>query len=940
MSDDGLRARRFAALAELGLHRPGMLLAMVGVLTLVAGLVIPGLGVSTSRTGMMSEDDPQQALLVDFYERFGRPESAVFLVQGGDAAQRREVVDQLQASLNAEADVQGRVFAHVDAGILAPLLLLQRPDTLLQVRAQLPPDADLNALLAGGLPAWFRALETQIYVQLDGAEESEESEDPGSPTGADPPAGDGAPAGEATPAGEGTPAGKATPATAATDPAAQADEGLRQLAGVARLLEAVLVGEDPWGAAGAEQQLAGQPGLDERGYLTTAAGDGHLVTVYPELPSDEGVEVAPVVRRLRAIRDEVMAAAPEGITAELTGVPALSTDELTVLESGLQTSALSTTTGIALLCLLLFRSFRQMVVALIPLAPGVVGTLAVVRLLYDDLNLITSSFVAVLLGLGIDFSVHAIARYNEELRAGLSPADAVRAAMVRTGPSVLTGAVVTAAAFLTSATTEFTAFGELGIITSIGLLIVVAATFALLPALLRRKPGVARVAPEPPGLGALPSVIRRVAWPLLLLGVAGAVAGAVALPRVEFNPRYFDFLPETAESTRALDDLEYDPLASPVFANLRAESIEQARQMTERLRALPSVAGVQTPSDLLPPLTDEGLAALRAGFEGLPALDFDALAARATTPEQLAAAVGGVVDALDESLLAMTQAGLPTAAMDEAIAAFRSLRDRARDLDDAGRERLAGLESQAAALLRSAWTTARAVAERGYYEPGDLPELFARRYASRDGRSVALFVVPAGRFWERDVAERFRLDMVEIDPKVSGLATVHVRHGEIVVEGFRRAALLAAGLVLLILAVDFRSLKDAVLALVPTVVGWLWMAGLMVLVGLRFDVANVVSMPLVLGIGIAFGVHMMHRCREVEARDEPVEGRLDTVVRGTGGAIAVAALTTMVGFGGLTVSAHGGMTSFGRLMMVGIGTCLLATVLVLPALLLVIRRVR
>jgi hypothetical protein len=288
----------------------------------------------------------------------------------------------------------------------------------------------------------------------------------------------------------------------------------------------------------------------------------------------------------------------------------------------------------------------------------------------------------------------------------------------------------------------------------------------------------------------------------------------------------------------------------------------------------------------------------------------------------------------------MTQAGLPTAAMDEALAAFKGLRERVKGLDEAGRARLATLEARAAALLEPAWQTATAVAARGHYAPSDLPPLFARRYVSKDGQLLALYAVPSGRFWERDVAERFRLDVVAIDPKVSGLATVHVRHGEIVMEGFRGAALMAGALVLLILTIDFRSLRDAVLALVPTIIGWLWMTGLMAVFGLRFDVANVVSMPLVLGIGIAFGVHMIHRCREEEHELRPPEQRLDRVVRGTGGAIVVAALTTMVGFGGLMVASHGGMVSFGGIMMLGIGLCLLATVLVLPALLLVIGRVR
>lgn len=944
----GPRARAFAALAELGLRRPAVLLVVVGLMMLAAASVIPGLGVSTSRTNLVSAEDPQQALLIDFYERFGRPENTVFLVSGGEVEDRRAVVDELQAKLEADPAFSGRVLGHIDADIAAPLLLLQQPQALLELRARLPPGTELTKLVESGLPGWFGLLEKQIYAQLgegdedepeDEGDEGDDEEDAGEPAAPVP----AAPV-PAAPVQEGGPPSPASPGPLGAAPspaelAAQADEGLRGLAMAAGVLDAVLAGEDPMQRLPEGASFGGQPGLDDRGYLVTAAGDSNLIIAYPELESDEGVAVAPIVARMRAMRDEVLADAPAGITADLTGTPALSADELDVLEYGLQVSTVATTFGIALLCMLLFRSLRQTIIALIPLAPGVLGTLAVVRLLYDNLNLVTSSFVAVLMGLGIDFSVHAISRFNEELRAGKDEKEAVRTAMVLTGPSVLTGAIVTAAAFLTSATTDFTAFSELGIVTALGLLIVVLCTFALLPALLRHK-GSVRVPPEPPGLRALPGLARRLRVPLTVGSLLAAVAGAFALPHVGFNPRYFDFMPQTAESTRALDKLESDPLASPVFANLRADSIEDARAMATRLRALDSVAGVQSPSDLLPPLSAEQLGALKAGFAGLATPDFAALAAKSTTGPELVRAVSGVIDALDESRLAMNQVGMPTTAMDETLAAFKALRDRAKGLDDAGLARLATLEARAAALVQPAWETAAAVAERGGYAPSDLPPLFARRYVSKDGQLLALYAVPSGLFWEREVAERFRLDVVAIDPKVSGLATVHVRHGEIVMDGFRRAAVMAAVLVLIILTIDFRSLKDAVLALVPTVIGWLWMVGIMVLTGVRFDVANVVSMPLVLGIGIAFGVHMMHRCREVEQEQMAMELRLETIVRGTGGAIAVAALTTITGFGGLLIAAHGGMKSFGGVMMLGISMCLLATVLVLPALLLMIRRVK
>jgi predicted RND superfamily exporter protein len=213
-----------------------------------------------------------------------------------------------------------------------------------------------------------------------------------------------------------------------------------------------------------------------------------------------------------------------------------------------------------------------------------------------------------------------------------------------------------------------------------------------------------------------------------------------------------------------------------------------------------------------------------------------------------------------------------------------------------------------------------------------VPPLFAVRFVSRDGKSVALYAVPAGSFWETEVADRFSEDVRAVDPEASGLAMVHVAHGLIILQGFRRAALIAAAVIVVLLLVDFRSLRDSMLALLPTVLGWLWMLAAMSALSIEFNVANIVALPLVLGIGIAFGVHVMHRQRET---DHP---RIDDVIRGTGGAIFVAATTTMVGFAALTLSDYGGMRSLGIVMVIGIGTCLLATIFVLPAVLLLLRR--
>ena len=888
--------RLFATIARMGTEHPWRVLLVALAILVAASTVIPGLAVSTSRTGLVSDEDPQQQRMNAYYQRFGRPDSPLFLVSGGDAEQRHRVVDALMSAISSRERFEGRVLGRIDPHDVAGVLLLQQPDALAQLRSRLPEGVEVPALIESGVVGWMGALQQQLEAGLEGE------------------------------------------AGAEVDPR-QAASSLGELALLADALDVHLFGGRGLAQLRTRQDFD-QEGVDSDGYLVTTDGEHHLVIVYPEIESDEGRDLEPLVEELRAIRDEVLARAPEGITADLTGLPAISVDELQVVEEGLSRSSVATTAGIFGLCLILFRSMRQTVVALLPLLPGVVLSLAAVALLYDDLNLITSSFVAVLLGLGIDFSVHFIARRNEEVRDGRSEVEALQTALRRTGPGIMTGALVTAAAFLTTASTDFTAYGELGIITAIGLVVIMLATFFLLPPLMviGRGERKTRAAPEPPGLRAAAAGIRRYRFVLVVFAVSAAIAGAFSLRTIEFDSRYFGFLPERTESARALVQLEYDPVASPVFAALTAESIEEARAKTEQLRKMSTVAGVQSPTDLLPELTEHQLDVLARSFEAFGRdPNFEALAAQKLTAPQLRPVVLDLADTLDEVRYALESAGLPTEGAEKAARAYHRLHERLGQLDEAGTERLAALHADLVEILEPAWTTARDVAQRGGYVPSDLPELFARRFASKDRQAVAIFAVPAGEFWEVEVADAFAADVRSVDPDAAGLAMIHVEHGQMILAGFKRAALLAAGIIVVLLVVDFRRFGDAMLALLPTALGWLWMLGAMALIGLEFDVANIVALPLVLGIGIAFGVHMMHRLRE-EAQDHVAS--IEEVVRGTGGAIVVAALTTMVGFAGLTVADYGGMKSLGAVMVLGIASCLAATVFILPAVLVLLKRAR
>ncbi len=875
------------------LARPRLVVVVASLLLVVCGLIAWSIPVSTSRYKLVSADHPFQARLLSFFERFGHPDSLVMVVSGGDEQARRNVVDQLTERCEQEPELKGRVLGRIQLEQVAELLLLIKPEGLKELRDRV--ESEPADLIEGGLPAWIGLLEEQISAGLEDGEEEAPDEE-------------------------------------------TADQGLRDLGKVLQALTALLEDEKtrtelpPFGN---ETNSPKGVSVDKLGYVVSADGDTHLVAFFPELPGAEGYQVKPMVDKIRAIRDQIDTS---GVTANLTGLPALVADELTIVKRGLWQSSGATTVGILLLLMLAFRSFRYTVLTLLPLATGMVLTLAVARGLFGGLNLVTSTFVSVLLALGIDFGVYVLSRYGELVRNGAEPTAAIRGALAKAGPGMLMGAATTVMAFLMTTTTEFTAYSELGYITAIGLVLMLAVTFLVLPALIflagRGKP---LKSPELPGISHLPALVRsgRIALPV---GAVVLIAlGATTFDRIGFNMRYFDFLPEETESALGLKHIQSDKSLSPIQAGAGADSVKEARQLADKLRALPTVGAVQTATDALPELTEQGLTKLRAGFAGLQREpDFDKLRQRKRPQTELVSKVQDLADVLDEVGFTLRQAGRKTAALDEAKKAVAALAQRAAKLPDDS-PALTSLERRIADVLQRAWTTAKAVADRGHYLPSDLPSVFEARFVSKDGKALAVYANPAGDIWDTETARQFSAEVESVEPEIAGMAVNIHHHQRMIREGFTRAAALSAGFVLVILLVGFRRLSDALLAMLPVVVCFGWLIGLMGVLHLDFNVANVVVPALILGIGIDAGAHMTHRWRQSADQNGGV-ANLDEMLRGTGAAVLMASLTTATGFAALMLADYGGMKSVGLMMTLGVCACMLAALLVLPALLVLLKR--
>jgi len=881
------------SLLTLGLRWPRSALASVVLALVVAGvLVVFGpLEVSTSRSGLVTS--PEQSRLFDYYRAFGRSDFAALVVSGETSERRRQLVDRFEAEMARHPEFEGRVLGRVTLDRVAETLLVWQPEL-----ARLLPAATAG-VEPGTDPwvSWARAAERRLASELDGAS-----------------------------------GGEGTGASAERDP--------KQLARLADLLAAFrhALATDGRIAIAELGVKSGGSSVDDHGYLVGGEGRHHLVLVFPALQSDEGRELKPLVERIRAARDRTLAGfSASGLRADLTGGPALAVDELGSLQKSSQVTSVLSTAGIFLLLMLAFRSFLHVVVLLLPLLAGMFITLGFVELVYDGLNLVTTSFMSVLLGLGIEFGVHLMHRYTEARAEGHDVLPALSAALLADGPAVALGACTTALAFLTTATTKFAAFSQLGVITAVGLGVTLVCTVLLFPALLPRVAGQRRTSlHEFVGFTTVLNLVGRRARGVLAVAALACALAAVSLIVAQpgFNGRTFDFLPASAESYRGLKSIEAAG-TPPLDTHFVVRSLAEAHELTAKLRKTPEVSVVQSPSDLFPPETPERIDRVKAAVAAIGGASPTIPRAVASQGPARIAAFSALTDTLDEAAFALRSASRDAAGASRAAKELGELKRFLASQPDGGTAALNRVSEGLERSLERAVKAARRIAERGGYAPADLPPVFASRFVSKDGTRLALHAYPAGNVEEPGFGERFATRLRALDPNVAGTALNLLPHERYIIEGFSRAAGYSLVLITLILFLTFRRVVDTLLALLPVILGSLWMLALMRPLGIQFSPANMVALPLLLGISLDSGVHIVHRARESTG---PV--RLETLMQGTGTAVSVAALTNLIGFAALMAADYRAMQGMGLLLSLGIALSLVASVLVVPALLVAFGRAR
>jgi uncharacterized protein len=625
------------------------------------------------------------------------------------------------------------------------------------------------------------------------------------------------------------------------------------------------------------------------------------------------------------------------VRAGVTGAPALSNDEMS---SAFHDSQRATILAFALTSMVMMVAFVRVGKPLLMLGVLVVTlgwSMGIITLAVGHLTLFSVMFIPIVIGVGIDYGNYYLFRYEEEMLLGRKVREALERTGGRTGPGMLLGALTAAGTFLVLLLTDFRGIQELGLIAGISILLAWLGMMTLLPALLVLVD--LRHAAEPRDREVRADLLKRIRVPVLdhLTGypktilVAAAIATALsawAVREVGFDYNVLNLQAKGTESVTWEKRILATTGRSGFNALSSAATLDELRRKQEAFERLPSVSQVDSVLRVIPDDQDAKIAIIKS-FAPLVA------------PVRIGRSSPVDLDRLTKALADIRRRLdiVAAEAREKLPADVQALRHKAATV----LERLNRVDRESAeaaltyfqaqlyrdfvgkfhSLQRNMSPTAMTIE--------DVPEEVARKFIGRDGRFL-IQIHPKVDIWEKPGAAQFVRDLRSVDPEVTGAPIITYEATMLMerayLQGTAYAFILVAGLSLLMI----RRVRATLLALLPLTLGVLWTIGLMHVFGIRFNLANIWGLPLIIGTSAEFGLNVMLRYMEGRAHRGPL------VARSTVMAVALNGLVMMVGFGSLMVASHQGIWSLGLLLTIGSGCNLLASLVVLPVVLTLLTR--
>ena len=880
----GLIGRALVAWTRLCL-RAGWTIVTVSVITAVLSGVWTSrsLGYKVNRTDLLDPRSDYNKLWVDYVAEFGEDDDAVVVVEGPTRAETIRVLEEVSVEVARDERLFSSVFHAVDLSrIRSKGLHYLSPDELEQIDHFLE---ESRSILDGGwsqlkVGSMVGGLASQMVL--------------GPPRNAPPP---------------------------------------RELpvATLERYAESLVAGLEPaarTASGSAEEFVSPWPGMPAS--LSTLrdlssdqllAKDGRLGFVLLRLAKSNGgfagaSEATDELRRL--IRG--VAARHPSVSIGLTGLPVMEDDEMRASQQSMVWASGLSMAAVVIVIIAGFGGVRHALMANGVLVIGMAWAFAWATATVGHLNILSVTFTVTMIGVGIDYGTYYVGRYLEARRRGLDCEAALLETSGAVGPGILTGAITTAVAFFCAALTSFVGVAELGLIAGGGIMLCAAAELLVLPAviaLVDRGP-FGRHIPEPvPVHTWLEPVVRHPRF-VSLAGMAATLAIVSGLHDLRYDHNLLNMQPEGLESVEVEKKLLAECDQSVWYALSIADSRDELLERKRLLTALPSVERVDEIASLLPvdeevkrPLIERIRGRLAALPERPPEIPVDRL------------------DALGETLAwAQAEATKRPGGLRTAWQLERS-REQLRRLGPEDCYRLlAAFQQRSAGDLLSRLHALASVADPEPPRLEDLPPSLVERFVGSSGKHL-LKIYGRGDIWRFESLEKFVKDVRSVDPRATGNPLQAYEASLEMKRSYEQAALYALIVILAVLWLDFRSISCAALAALPLAIGMAQTLGLMGLLGIDLNPANLIGIPLILGIAVDYGVHIVH-----DALERPGPYRISA---STANAVLVDALTTILGFGALMVADHKGLESLGRVLTLGVTACTVTSLVFLPILLSFVR---
>jgi len=673
------------------------------------------------------------------------------------------------------------------------------------------------------------------------------------------------------------------------------------------------------------------PSIDESLLLDD---NGRLgLCLIPLLHPDDNPSASSLeINRLREHVHELKKRHPK-VAVRLTGMPILEADEAQSTQSDMMVASIVSMLGVAVLLVVAYGSITLPLLAMLALLFGLLWTLTFATVSIGHLNLLSAAFGAILIGLGIDFSIHFLSHFLEHLRANSNSASTdINHSLLQTakecGAGIWIGAISTAAAFACAAVTPFKGIAELGVISGGGTLICMLAALTILPASLalyyRRKSAPQRFLSNQQSISggsqlanALSTYLAGISSfairnPIFIIALSIASVAMTFLPawRCRFDHNLLNLQAEGIDSVKAENTLIEKSTHSTWYAISLASTPEQAIQLADRYAKLDRVSRVDYIANLVAdPFRRQRTQQL--GDMHKSAIQLETIALKGYSQHTSRSELQAVLAQLQRT-------GDPTYQP-----VFAALNQR---LENATAPEIDGMLREFETSRQGLWLYLLEQLKSLTVEPPpeitDLPTGIKDRLWHTSG-TYQIRVFPKGDVWDREPLELFVKQLESVDPQVTGHPVqTYYASGELQ-DSYRDAALYALLAVSIILLFNFRQPALVVVAMLPALCALVSLLGLMSWCNMPLNPANMIALPLVLGIGVDDGVHLTEQFRQIRGKYH--------VSNGTTTALMLTSVSTMLGFGSLMVAHHQGLFSLGWVLTVGIGFCWVYSVLLLPA---------